>query len=727
MIVQNGTCYTLHTAHTSYQLAAGPGGMLLHTYYGPRLPDDAPNLADSRPPHGDPGCWTDLLPKEFSAPGTADNRIPPCLPEYADGTEAADLLFVSAAVQKGKPALPGLPMFRDGAGVETLCVTLRDVFGLEVELRYAVYEAEDLITRSAVYKNAGDKPLTLHKAASLCLDFAPGAYDLITLNGTWAAERTPERAPLRCGVQSVGSARGVPGHAHNPAVLLCAPDATETAGACWGFALVYSGNFLIEAERADAGERLVIGIHPYHFHWRLAPGESFTAPEAAMVYADGGLGEMSRRFHRAIRTRLLPPRWQDMQAPRPVLLNSWEAFYFDFDEERLVQLAAAAHKADIDLFVLDDGWFKGRSDTSSSLGDWVEDAAKLPDGLPGLCRRVNELGLDLGLWVEPEAVSPDSDLYRAHPDWAFAIPGRRPLEIRQQYTLDFSRPEVVDAVWRQLERALRSCPIKYLKWDMNRSLADVYSAALPAARQGEVYHRYVLGVYELQRRVVETFPDLLLENCAGGGARFDCGMLYYSPQIWCSDNTDARARLLIQYGTSLIYPGCVMGAHYSAVPNHCNGRLSTMEARMAAALFGTFGFELDLTGYSEEELAALRPYVAWYKAHGGLLRGGDLYRLADPDVSALGAAWMVAAPDGSEAAVFAVGDALGGAHGPASLNSLPRLPLRGLDAAALYEDEAGERYAGAQLMAAGLPLPGPRGQTPARIWYLRRVDAHTDE
>ena len=727
MIVQNGTCYTLHTAHTSYQLAAGPGGMLLHTYYGPRLPDGAPNLADSRPPHGDPGCWTDLLPKEFSAPGTADNRTAPCLPEYADGSEAADLLFVSARVQKGKPALPGLPMFRDGAGVETLCVTLRDVFGLEVELRYTVYEAEDLITRSAVYKNAGEKPLTLHKAASLCLDFAPGCYDLITLNGTWAAERTPERAPLRCGVQSVGSARGVPGHAHNPAAILCAPDATETAGECWGFAFVYSGNFLIEAERCDAGERLVIGIHPYHFHWTLAPGESFAAPEAAMVYADGGLGQMSRRFHRAIRTRLLPPRWQDMRAPRPVLLNSWEAFYFDFDEERLVQLAAAAQKADIDLFVLDDGWFKGRNDTSSSLGDWAEDAAKLPDGLPGLCRRVGELGLDLGLWVEPEAVSPDSDLYRAHPDWAFAVPGRRPLEIRRQYTLDFSRPEVVDAVWQQLERVLRSCPIKYLKWDMNRSLADVYSAALPAARQGEVYHRYVLGVYELQRRVTETFPDLLLENCAGGGARFDCGMLYYSPQIWCSDNTDARARLLIQYGTSLIYPGCVMGAHYSAVPNHCTGHLSTMEARMAAALFGTFGFELDLTGYSEEELAALRPYVAWYKAHGGLVRGGELYRLANPDVSALGAAWMVAAPDGSEAAVFAVGDALGGAHGPASLNSLPRLPLRGLDAAALYADEAGERYTGAQLMAAGLPLPGPRGQTPACIWYLRRVDAQMDE
>ena len=508
---------------------------------------------------------------------------------------------------------------------------------------------------------------------------------------------------------------------HIVAIALCRPDTTETNGDCWGFAFVYSGNFLIEAERADAGQRLVMGIHPYHFHWTLAPGESFAAPEVAMVYAQHGLGEMSRRFHTAIRTRLLAPRWQDMNAPRPVLLNSWEACYFDFDEAKLLELAAAARKADIDLFVLDDGWFKGRNDTSSSLGDWVEDKAKLPDGLPGLCRRLNEMDLELGLWVEPEAVSPNSDLYRAHPDWAFVIPGRRPFEIRQQYTLDFSREEVVEGIWQQLERVLRSCPIKYLKWDMNRSLANVYSAALPAGRQGEVYHRYVLGVYELQRRVTETFPGLLLENCAGGGARFDCGMLYYSPQIWCSDNTDARARLLIQYGTSLFYPGCVMGAHFSTVPNHCNGHISTTEARMAAALSGTFGFELDLTTYTPEELEALRPYVAWYRAHGGLLRGGDLYRLAGPDASALGAAWMIAAPDGSEAAVFAVGDALSGSHGTASMNSRPRLPLQGLDAAAVYEDEAGSRYTGTQLMTLGLPLPGPYGQTPAKIWYLRRV------
>ena len=399
-------------------------------------------------------------------------------------------------------------MFRTGEGVETLSVFLKDAGGLVVKLRYSVYEAEDLITRTAVYTNAGTQPLTLHKATSLSVDFAPDALELITLNGTWAAERTPERAALRCGIQSIGSMRGIPGHAHNPAVALCHADTTETTGSAWGFALVYSGNYLIEAERADAGERLVMGIHPYHFHWTLAPGESFAAPEATMVYSDKGLGEMSRRFHNAIRTRLLPSRWQDMTKPRPVLINSWEACYFDFDEKKLLALAQASKKADIDLFVLDDGWFKGRNDTSSSLGDWAADTRKLPQGLPGLCKKINLLGLDMGLWVEPEAISPDSDLYRAHPDWAFGISGREPLEIRQQYTLDFSRPEVVEGIWQQLDAILQSCPLKYLKWDMNRSLAQVYSAALPAKRQGEVYHRYVLGGVRIAAPPDREIPPL---------------------------------------------------------------------------------------------------------------------------------------------------------------------------------------------------------------------------
>ncbi len=710
--------FTLSTPHTSYQMKVDADGRLLHSWYGRRLPETCPDMADPRAPHGDHGYWPDLLPLEYPVPGTADNRIFAACPEYADGTEAADLRYVGYTVTPGKYSLPGMPAFRDGTGAETLTITLQDAAGLEVKLIYAVYPDCDLITRAAVLTNTGAAPLTLRQAASACLDFAPRALDFITTDGIWAGERTPHRAAVRPGVQSIASIKGIPGHSHNPAVVLCSPDATETAGEAWGALLVYSGSFEMAVEGCEAGTRLVVGIHPYHFAWTLAPGERFTAPEAAFVYSNAGLGEMSRRFHAAIRNHLLSHAWADAAKPRPVLINSWEACYFTFDEARLLDLARAAKKADIDLFVLDDGWFKGRDNDGTSLGDWVADTRKLPDGLPGLCKKINDIGLDFGLWVEPEAISPDSDLFRTHSDWALQIPGRATVPIRNQYTLDFSRAEVVDGIWAQLKSILDSCPIKYIKWDMNRSLANVYSAALPAARQGEVYHRYVLGVYELQCRLTEAYPDLLLENCAGGGARFDCGMLYFSPQIWCSDNTDARARMSIQYGTSLFYPGCVMGAHFSTVPNHCTGHLSTPEARMAMALFGTFGFELDLTTYTDDELHTLTLFIAWYRTHGALLRGGDLYRLIDPSAENIGTAWITVAPDKSEAVAFAVGSALNGSGKPR-----PRLVLQGLDEDATYtvtDGETAEQYTGFVLHTLGLPLPGDYGEVPAKIYYLKK-------
>lgn len=713
--------FTLSTPHTSYQMKVDADGRLLHSWYGRRLPEPCPDMADAREPHGDPGCWPNLLPLEYPAPGTADNRIFAVDPAYPDGTEAADLRYVGYKIVPGKYALPDLPAFRDADGAESLCITLQDAAGLQVDLWYAVYDDCDLITRAAVLTNTGTAPLTLRKAASACLDFAPRPLDFITTDGVWAGERTPHRAAVRPGEQTVGSINGIPGHSHNPSAILCSLDATENHGEAWGALLVYSGNYAVTAESSEAGTRLVLGIHPYHFAWTLAAGERFTTPEVAFVYSDQGLGGMSRQFHDAIRGHLLRKPWADAETPRPVLINSWEACYFNFDENRLLELARAAKKAGIDLFVLDDGWFKGRNDDTTSLGDWVTDTAKLPDGLPALCEKINAEGLDFGLWVEPEAVSPDSDLFRTHPDWALQIPGRETVPIRHQYTLDFSRAEVVDGIWAQLKAILDSCPIRYIKWDMNRSLANVYSATLPAARQGEVYHRYVLGVYELQRRLTETYPDLLLENCAGGGARFDCGMLYFSPQIWCSDNTDARARMSIQYGTSLFYPGCVMGAHFSTVPNHCTGHLSTPEARMALALFGTFGFELDLTTYTDDELHALTPFIDWYRAHGALLRGGDLYRLIDPDAGNLGTAWMTVAKDKAEAAVFAVGTALNGTGRPR-----PRLVLQGLDEDAAYtvtDGETTETVSGFVLQTLGLALPGDYGEVPAKIWYLQKTNA----
>jgi len=711
--------FLLHTDHTSYQMGVDNAGRLLHLYYGPRA--DAPRTV--RPPHSDPGCWANLLPMEWPAPGVGDNRAPFFVPEFSDGTEAADFRFVSAEVRGGKYTLPGLPSFRDDDG-QTLEITLRDPAGLTVRLLYAAVPDCDLITRAAVVENTGEKPVTLHGVPSAVVDFPQKDLDLITFDGEWAFESTPCRARVRPGVQSVGSVGGIPTHFHNPFVVLCDPSASETAGSCWGAALVYSGNDRMQVEKNPGGIRLSLGIEPYHFHWTLAPGESFTTPEAAFVYSENGFGAMSRRFHDAIRSHLLRAPWRDMARRRPVLINSWEACYFTFDEAKLLRLAAAAKQADIDLFVLDDGWFKGRDSDASSLGDWTVERRKLPGGIPGLCQKINDLGLEFGIWVEPEAVSPDSDLYRAHPDWALQIPGRETLEIRRQYTLDFSRAEVREGIWDQLTALLDSCPIRYVKWDMNRTLANVYSAALPAARQGEVYHRYVLGVYEFQERLLSRYPDLLLENCAGGGARFDCGMLYYSPQIWTSDNTDALSRLVIQHGTSFCYPPCVMGAHFSTVPNHVTGHISTVEARMAAALTGTFGFELDLTGYTEEQLAELRRYVAFYHENSALLRSGDLYRLCPPEQTCTGAAWAIAARDGSEAVVFAVGSPLDGRDLP-----LPFiLPDASYTAQALHSAQSPHEapypvsadYPGETLAVHGLPLPKLGGTLPGFLCRLTK-------
>ena len=710
MIQVSNRQFTLRTAHTAYVMGVDDSGFLRHICYGRRTPDGATFAPDAAVPHPDAGYWPNLLPFEYGNYGSGDHRLPAVEARFADGSTTIDLRYAGAEVLPGLPPRDGLPGFRGGDGAQTLAVTLADVGGLRVTLYYTVYEDLDLITRAACIENAGEAPLALEKAASLSIDMGSRPLDFITLNGAWAHENGVERAPVRSGIQSVGSWMGIPGHFHNPAAALCAPDATENSGECWGFAMVYSGNFEIAAHRSRQNTRLVMGIHPRGFRWRLAPGERFCTPEVAMIYADSGLGGMSRRFHRAIRERLLPPRWQNMSAPRPVLVNSWEACYFDFDEARLLNLARAAKRADVDLLVVDDGWFGHRDLDDSSLGDWTEDKRKLPDGMPGLCEKVNAIGLDLGIWIEPEAVSPDSDLYRAHPDWALAVPGRTPHQLRNQFVLDFSRPEVVDGVWAQIRSVLESCPIRYVKWDMNRALTDVYSAALPAERQGEVLHRYVLGMYSLQRRLTEAFPDLLLENCAGGGSRFDCGMLYFSPQIWTSDDTDAAERVRIQMGASLFYPACCMGAHYSVVPNHYTRRTTSTEARMACALSGTFGFELDLTALDDDALEALRPWVAWYRAHGAVVRGGDLYRLQQ---DAHGGAWMYAAPDGSEAAVFAVGSGCAGDAG-----ATPRLRLAGLKPGARYQDEAGRHWFGAELMSVGLPVPGCAGDVPGMAVYL---------
>ncbi len=699
--------FTLHTNATTYQMKVDDYGVLLHTYYGGRIADaDLSYLiryADRgfSPNPGEAGhCRTyslDTMPQEYSTCGAGDFRLPSLELEAVDGSRMADLRYAGYEIREGKYALEGLPAFH-GEGGETLVIFLEDAAAqVTVELYYGVFEAYDLITRAARIVNRGEKTISLCRAASLCLDISRGDLDLITFDGRHVMERCPTRAALRPGVQSVGSVRGTSSHQHNPFVILCEPDTGEDHGLCWGTMLLYSGNFEAAVERSQfENSRLVMGIHPHHFRFRLDPGESFTTPEAAMICSVGGFTKMSHQFHRAIRERLIR---DNCPGRKPVLVNSWEATYFDFNAEKLMRLARAAAPLGIELFVLDDGWFGTRNDDKGGLGDWWVNRKKLPGGLGDLADQINGLGMQFGLWIEPEMVSEDSQLYHEHPDWALSVPGRSYTRGRSQLVLDFSREEVRDYIYDALREVLSQANITYLKWDMNRSLTEVWSAALPADRQGEVYHRYVLGVYELLERFHRDYPHILIEGCSGGGGRFDGGMLYYTPQIWCSDNTDAVDRLRIQYGTSFCYPPCTMGAHVSAVPNETNRRVTPLETRGVVAMSGVFGYEMDLSRSTEEEQKVIAGQVERYKACWDLVSEGDYYRLSDPFADGPYTAWAHVSQDKRRALVSVVTGSTRAA--------LPFFALRikGLDPDLRYRVNGGESYPGDVLMQAGYPLP----------------------
>ena len=721
----NGT-YTLHTRRTTYQMKADAHGVLLHTYYGPRLDgEDLSRLIQyaDRGFSGSPNelgrtdrtYSLDTLPQEYSTCGVGDFRLPSAEAEQADGSLLLDLRFAGGEIRAGKYALEGLPAFF-GDSWETLSVRLRDPHsGMEAELLYGVDEEDDLITRAVRLINRGKETVRLRRVMSFCLDFRGADMDLITFDGGHVRERRPARAPLRPGVQSVGSLRGTSSHQHNPFVILCGHDAGEDHGLCYGAALLYSGGFLASAERSQFEDcRLVMGIHPHHFCWTLAPGETFTAPEAALVCSPDGLAGMTRCFHRAIRERLLRDPCRGRR--RPVLINNWEATEFHFDADRLVGIAREAASLGVELFVMDDGWFGSRDSDMSGLGDWTVNEKKLPGGLEALVPRIKALGMQFGLWIEPEMVSEDSELYRTHPDWALGAPGRPQTRGRAQLVLDFSRREVRDHIYDALRRVLDSAEVDYIKWDMNRSLSDVWSAALRADRQGEVYHRYVLGVYDMLERLHRDYPAMLMEGCSGGGGRFDAGMLYYTPQIWCSDNTDAIDRLTIQCGTAFCYPAGTIGAHVSAVPNAQTGRCTPMETRGVVAMCGTFGYELDLSRCTPEEKETVRRQVQTYKDRARLIQEGDYYRLTDPFYEERYAAWEHVSPDRREALVSLV---TGSARA-----AMPFLALRlkGLDPARRYRVNGGELFGGAALMYAGYPLPLFQGDYQAVQLYLEAVD-----
>ncbi len=657
---------------------------------------------------------------EVPVPGVGDYRVPALVVEGPDGSTVLDLRYTGHRIFPGKPDLGALPSTyaEHDAEAETLEIDLADApTGLAVTLRTTLFTDRPLIARSMTLVNGGRAGLTVRCAMSAVLDLPDASWQLVTISGTWARERHVHDRPLVHGRQSVGSLRGASGLEHNPFLLLRRAHATEDAGEALGLGLVYSGNFLAEAEVDPfLTARLRIGIHPEAFSWRLEPGAAFTTPEAVLGWSGGGVGALSEAFHGLYRERLTRGTWRDR--PRPVVLNNWEATYFDFDHDRLVGIARKAKDLGIELFVLDDGWFGRRDQDNSSLGDWIVDRRKLPGGFEALVRDIGALGLSFGLWIEPEMVSPDSDLFRARPDWAIGVPGRSRTESRQQLVLDFSRLEVVDHIADALTAVLSSAPIAYVKWDMNRNITEPWTPSLPADRQGEFFHRYILGVYELYRRLTTRFPDILFESCASGGGRFDPGMLAFAPQTWTSDDTDAVERLAIQWGTSLAYPLSSMAAHVSAVPNHQSGRVTPLATRAAVAMFGVFGYELDPTAMSGEQQAEVARQIAWYVGRRELLQRGRFLRLRSPfEGDGNETAWMVvdAAADHAIVGHYRVL-----AHPMLARN---RLRLRGLDPSATYRvtpwgsDFAGPGRvvdrAGDELMAVGLgidpPDPMPEG------------------
>lgn len=717
---------TLETASSVYQMKIDAYGYLEHLYYGRPAGGTDMSYLQRRYDRGFSGSpyaagedrtfSLDTMPQEYTSFGVGDFRTHSIGVINSDGSRCAELHYVSHEIREGKYSIPGLPAVYDNGGeAKTLVITLRDaVNGLVVRLYYGVFHDLDVITRAAEIVNEGTEEVILEKASSLCLDIPFGTWDLICFTGRHCMERQPERRPLSHSVQVISSERGMSSHQQNPFVIVCDRRADEEHGDCYGMMLAYSGNFKAEAGLDQFGSaRIVMGISDTYFQWHLAPGESFCTPETILAYGEG-LTRISHIFHRLIRHNIC--RGEYKLAHRPVLLNSWEASYFDFDENRILAIAKEAEELGIELFVLDDGWFRRRRDDNAGLGDWTADTEKFPGGLPALVEKINRMGMKFGIWVEPEMVNEDSDLYRAHPDWALKAPGRSPMLGRNQLVLDLGREEVRDYLYDAMAKLFRENNIQYVKWDMNRSLSDVYSAVCTPSRQGEAGHRYVLGIYGLLERLTEEFPHILFEGCAGGGGRFDAGMLYYTPQIWCSDDTDAVERIAIQNGTSFGYPVSAMGSHVSAVPNHQTGRSTPLALRGMVAMSGAFGYELDPGKLTEKEKQEIRAQIREFHRDQDLILDGLYYRLTDLAEQLPYAAWQFVSKDrGSSLLNLAV------LHVQANA-PLIHVRLKGLDPQAVYRiEEDGSCITGAALMYGGYTMPILTGDYPVFRLHLVRV------
>ena len=704
--------FTLQTLDSTYQMKVDDHGVLLHTYYG--APADETDFSyligpEDRGFSGQPGdekkdrtYSMDYYPLEYPVQGNGDFRVKALKAGFEGEVPALDLRFVSYELEKGKYSLPGLPaLFEADAGeVETLKITLKDrLEEIYVTLFYGVFEKKNVITRAASIENRSGKNITLKRALSLGLDFMEGDMDLIHFYGKHAGERQFERRNLPHGITEISSSRGTSSHHHNPFVILCDKDTTEDFGNAYGVSFIYSGGFKIQMEKDQVdGIRLVCGLDDEEFLWKLAPGETFVTPEATLSYSEKGLTALSDQFQKAYHANLIRSPWKDKK--RPTLVNNWEATYFGFDAEKLLKIAGEAADLGLDMLVLDDGWFGKRNDDNSGLGDWFVNEKKLGCTMKELVDRVNALGLKFGIWLEPEMVSEDSDLYRTHPDWVLQIPGREPNRSRNQLVLDLSRKEVREYMKKFIDDTLSCANISYVKWDMNRSVDNVYSAADPTLSQGAIRHKYVLGLYEVMEDMLTRHPDLLLEGCSGGGGRFDAGMLYYAPQIWCSDNTDAIERLRIHYGTSFGYPMPSVSAHVSVCPNHQNGRVTPFKTRGICAMQGSFGYELDLSKLSEEDKAEARRQITVYNENWELFQSGSYYRLNSPMENHDYTAWSYVSKDQRKASLSVIYTDLHGNPKPV------RVKLKGLKKDASY-DVDGTVYTGTALMRGGLLIPKP--------------------
>lgn len=721
MNIQGLKTITLATECTQISFVVLESGHLALAYFGERLPDTdlayviteikrASYLADT---DGIKDFKLEQIPLVYPAFGNPDMRMPAHQESYPDGSRLADFRYHYHEFSTVKEPLEGLP-FAQHKEQQVLRIILQDKLTKnELLLQITAFVKQDVFTQSVKYTNHLKKPIFLHSLMSLNIDFLTDKFDLLTLGGAWGRENQLSRQPIRQGFQGIDSKRGASGHGQNPFMALIAPETTEDSGQVIAANLIYSGNFSGKVE-VDMHQncRLQLGINPFEFGWKLNSGEAFQTPEAVFLTTEAGLTEMSHRFHRFFQECLIQSSHRSKE--RPILLNNWEATYFDFTRTKIIEMVDQACNLGIELFVLDDGWFGKRNDDTTSLGDWFENEEKLGGSLSSLVEEVHQRGLKFGIWVEPEMISLSSQLYEKHPDWLVQVPNRTPQMVRNQYVLDLTRREVQDYLIQTLNQLFADNQIDYVKWDMNRNLADSYSASLAPDQQAEFSHRYILGLYRILAAITSHNPKILFESCAGGGGRCDAGMLYYMPQTWISDDTDAIARLAIQEGTALVYPPVTMGCHVSAVPNHQVGRSTPLKTRALVAQQGNYGYELDILKLTASERQQVKKQIQEYKKERATLQFGKHTRLAvyDP-VNEF--AWQKENQQTGELIVTHITILV-------RPNTVPkRLKLKSLEATARYLVNK-KIHSGQELMKVGLMIDRPVNDFYATKWKIEKME-----